>query len=133
MLDTALEEEEPKVHINEAVASALEGISLAIFMDNPLGFSTMSHISHELETQGEPPQASTVASPISQGEFHSNHATPAASPPDNVSSYMDMLFGSTKTSHNDPTPFQDSFHKLEDQLSKVKQIITELCGQFASF
>ena len=133
MLDTALEEEEPEVHIDEAVASALEDISLAISMDNPLGFLAMSSVSHELETQGEPPQVSTAASPISQGDLHSSHATPATSPPSNVISYMEMLFGSKKTSHSDPTVFPDSFYRLEDQLSKVKQVITDLCGQFASF
>ena len=36
VLDTALEEEEPEVYMDEAVTSALEGISLALSMDNPL-------------------------------------------------------------------------------------------------
>ena len=120
VLDTALEEEELEVHMDEAVASALEGISLAKSMDNPLEFLTMSPISHEPETQGEPPQVSTIASPISQGELHSSHATPATSPPSNVSFYMEMLFCSKKTSHSDLTEFQDSLHRLEDQLSEVK-------------
>ena len=89
--------------MDEAIASALTGISLALSMDNPLGFSAMSHISHELETQGEPPQVFTGESPISQGELHSSHVTPIASPPGNVNSYMEMFFGSKKTTHSDPT------------------------------
>ena len=105
MLDTTLEEEEPEVHIDEVVASALEGISLAISMDNPLGFPTMSPVSHKLETQGEPPQFFTTGSPLSQGELHSSHATLATSPPSNVNSYMEILFGLKKTSHSDPTEF----------------------------
>ena len=55
ILDTVLEEEEPKVHIDKAVALALEGISLAISMDNSFSFLAMSLVSHELETLGEPP------------------------------------------------------------------------------
>ena len=81
MFDTALEEEEPEVHMDEAVASPLKGISLALSMDNLLGFLATSLVSHEPETQGEPPQFSTVGSPLSQGELHSSHLTPVASPP----------------------------------------------------
>ena len=120
VLDTALEEEEIEVHIDEAVASALEGISLALSMDNPLEFLAMRLVSHEPETQGEPPQFSTAGSSFSQGEFHSSHLSPAASLLGNVSSYMEMLFGSKKTTHSDPTKLQDSLHRLEDQLSEVK-------------
>ena len=52
VLDIALKEEEPEVHIDEAVTSALEGISLVISMDNPLDFSAISPVSHELKTRG---------------------------------------------------------------------------------
>ena len=38
-------EVEPEVQVDEAIASALEGISLALSMDDTLGFSTMSPIS----------------------------------------------------------------------------------------
>ena len=100
MLDTTLEEEEPEVHIDEAIASALEGISLAILMINPLSFLAMSPISRESEIQGEPPQVSVLSSPLSQGEQHSR-VSPMASPA-HVSSYMDMLFGSKTPRCSDP-------------------------------
>ena len=78
--------------MDAVLASALEGINLALSMDNPLGFSTMIPISWELEIQGEPPQVSVLNSPLSQGEQHSR-VSPMPSPA-HISSYMDMLFGS---------------------------------------
>ena len=113
-------QDDPEDLVDVVIASALEGINLALSMDNPLGFLAMSPISRELEIQGDSPQVSIAASLISQGELHSSHDTPTASPLGNVSSYMKILFGSKKTSHSDPTVFQDSFHRLEDQLSEVK-------------
>ena len=46
---------EPEDQVDEAIASALEGISLALSMVDPLGFSTMCPVSWEPEIQGEPP------------------------------------------------------------------------------
>ena len=131
MLDTALEEEEPEVNIDKIVASALEGINLVISMENSLGFPTMRPIFLKLETQGEPPQASTAISPISQGE-PSSRVSPMASPA-HMSSYMDMLFGSKTPRCSDPPERPQSFRNLEDQLQEVKQLVLDLHGQFASF
>ena len=41
--------------MDAVLALALEGINLALSMDNPLGFSAMSPVSREPEIQGEPP------------------------------------------------------------------------------
>ena len=41
--------------VDEVIASALEGINLVLFMDNPLGFPAMSPVSRESEIQREPP------------------------------------------------------------------------------
>ena len=51
--------------MDDVLSSALEGINLALSMDNPLSFSTMSPISREPEIQGEPPQVSVLSSPLS--------------------------------------------------------------------
>ena len=104
--------------MDEAVTSALKGISLAISMDNPLGFLAMSLISDEPETQGEPPQVISLSSPLSQGEYHSR-----VSPVTflgNISSFMDMLFGSKTPKCSDPPERPESFRKFEDQLQEVK-------------
>ena len=52
---TSVEAVEPEDQVDEAIALALKGISLTLSMDNPLGFSAMSPVSWESETQGEPP------------------------------------------------------------------------------
>ena len=54
--------------VDEIIASAVEGINLALSMDDPLGFLVMSPVSREPEIQGEPPQVSSISSPLSQGE-----------------------------------------------------------------
>ena len=54
-------EAESEDQVDEVIASALEGISLALSMDDPLGFSNI----RELEIQGEPPQVSSVSSSLS--------------------------------------------------------------------
>ena len=100
------------------IASALEGINLALSMDNPLGFSAMSPVSRESEIQGEPPQVSILSSPLSQGERHSR-VSPMASPT-HVSSYMDMLFGSKTSKCSDPPERPKSLKRFEDQLHEVK-------------
>ena len=86
--------------IDDVLASTLEGINLALSMDNPLGFPAISPISRESETQGEPPQVSVLSSPLSQGEQPSR-VSPMASPA-HVNSYMDMLFGSKTPRCSDP-------------------------------
>ena len=63
--------------VDVVLVSTLEGIKLAFSMDDPLGFTAMSPVSRESETQGE----------------QHSRASPVASPA-HVSSYMDMLFGS---------------------------------------
>ena len=86
--------------MDDVLASALEGINLALSMDNPLGFLAMSPVSQESEIQGEPPQVSVLNSPLSQGERHSR-VSPMASL-GHISSYMDMLFGSKTPRCSDP-------------------------------
>ena len=51
--------------LDAVLALALEGINLVFSMDNPLGFTAMSHVSREPEIQGEPPQVSVLSSPLS--------------------------------------------------------------------
>ena len=93
--------------MDAVLASALEGINLALSMDNPLGFLAMSPVSRESEIQGEPPQVSVLSSPLSQGEQHSR-VSPMPSPA-HISSYMDMLFGSKTPKCNDPPERPESF------------------------
>ena len=83
---------EAEDQVDEAIASALEGISLALSMDNPLGFMAMSPVSRESKIQGEPPQVTSLSSPLSKGE-HPSTVSPVTSL-GNISSYMDMLFSS---------------------------------------
>ena len=113
------------------IASALEGINLALFMDNPLGFPAMSPVSWESEFQGEPPQVSVLSSPLSQGEQHSR-VSPMASL-GHISSYMDMLFDSKTLKCSDPPERPESFRIFEDQLQEVKQLVLDLYRQFARF
>ena len=42
-------QDDPEDPMDEAIASALEGINLALSMDNPLGFPVMSPVSREPE------------------------------------------------------------------------------------
>ena len=51
----ALVQDDPEDPVDAVIASALEGINLALSMDNPLSFSVMSPVSQEPEIQGEPP------------------------------------------------------------------------------
>ena len=51
--------------VDVVLVSTLEGIKLAFSMDDPLGFTAMSPISRESETQGEPPQVCVLSSPPS--------------------------------------------------------------------
>ena len=113
------------------LASALEGINLALSIDNSLGFSAMSLVSRELEIQGEPPQVSVLSSPLSQGEPHSR-VSPMPSPA-HISSYMEMLFDSKISKCSDPPERPESFPKFEDQLQEVNQLVLDLHRQFASF
>ena len=57
-------QDDPEDPVDAVIASALEGINLALTMDNPLGFSIMSPVSRESEIQGEPPQVITLNSPL---------------------------------------------------------------------
>ena len=41
--------------VDVVLVSTLEGIKLAFSMDDPLGFTAMSLVSRESETQGQPP------------------------------------------------------------------------------
>ena len=91
---------DPEDQVDGAIASALEGINLALSMDNLLGFSVMSSVSRESEIQGEPPQVTSLSSPLSQGEQPSTISVVASSV--NISSYMDMLFGSKTPKYSDP-------------------------------
>ena len=61
----ALVQDDPEDPMDAVIASALEGINLALSMDNPLGFSAMSPVSREPEIQGEPPQVISISSPLS--------------------------------------------------------------------
>ena len=64
-------QDDPKDPVDDVITLALEGINLALSMDNPLGFPAMSPVSREPEIQGEPPQVFSVSSPLSQGEQYS--------------------------------------------------------------
>ena len=110
--------------MDAVIASALEGINLALTMDNPLGFPAMSHISREPEIQGEPPQVITLNSPLSQGESHSK-VSPITSP-GNISSFMDMLFGSKTLKCSNPPERPETLRRFEDQLHAVKQLVLDL-------
>ena len=57
-------QDDPKDPVDTIIASALEGINLALSMDNPLDFSAMSPVSREPEIQGEPPQVIPLSSPL---------------------------------------------------------------------
>ena len=48
-------QDDPEDLVDAVIASALEGINLALSMDNPLGFLAMSPIFREPKIQGEPP------------------------------------------------------------------------------
>ena len=104
--------------MDQVITSTLEGISLALSMDDPLGFTAMNPISQKPEIQGEPPQVSSVSSPVNQGEQPST-VSPLASPI-NISSYMDMLVGSKAPKHSDPLKQSETFTRFEDQLLEVK-------------
>ena len=75
--------------LDTVLASALEGINLALSMDKPLGFSAMCPISREPEIQGEPPHVISLSSPLSKGEHHSTVSLVTFL--GNISSFMDML------------------------------------------
>ena len=107
--------------MDEAIASALEGINLALSMDNPLGFSTMSPISREPEIQGEPPQVISLSSPLSKGEHPSTVSLVTS--PGNINSFIDMLFGSKTPKCNDPPERSKTLRRFEDQLQEVKQLV----------
>ena len=109
---TAPFEDDLEDPVDAVLVSTLEGIKLAFSMDDPLGFTAMSPVSWESETQGEPPQVSVLSSPLSQGEQPSE-VSPMASPA-HVSSYMDMLFGSKTPRCSDPPERPQSFRNLED-------------------
>ena len=96
----ALVEDDLEDPMDVILASSLEGINLALSIDNPLGFLAMSPVSQESEIQGEPPQVSVLSSPLSQGEQHSR-VSPMPSPA-HISIYMDMLFGSKTPTCSDP-------------------------------
>ena len=100
--------------MDAVITSALEGINLALSMDNPLSFLAMSPVSRELEIQGEPPQAISLSSPLSKGEHHST-VSPVTSP-GNISNFMDMLFGSKTPKCSDPPERPETLRRFEDQL-----------------
>ena len=93
-------QDDPEDPVDVVIASALEGINLALSMDNLLGFSAMSPLSRTPEIQGEPPQVISLSSPLSKGELRSTVSLITSS--GNISSFMDMLFGSKTLKCSDP-------------------------------
>ena len=86
-------------------------------MDNPLGFPTMRPISREPEIQGEPPQVISLNSPLSKGEHPSTVSLVTSS--GNISSFMDILFGSKTLKCSDPLERPESFKRFEDQVDEA--------------
>ena len=53
--------------------------------------------------------------------------------PGNISSFMDMLFGSKTPKCSDPPERPETLRRFEDQLHEVKHLVLDLQRQFASF